>query len=80
MSSRKVIDVQVGKDSKVVCKFAGQLEVNGGDRSKIENVCIDMSGAFIRGVEDTFPNASITLNLIRRHCHGILEYFNSRIY
>ena len=30
MSSRKVIDVQVGKDGKLICKFAGQLEVNGG--------------------------------------------------
>jgi len=38
------------------------LELQGGDRNRIENVCIDMSPAFISGVSTMLPNSKITFD------------------
>jgi len=62
MEGRRVIDVQEGKCSAAITKFAVQLETKGGVSEQIADVCIDMSPAYISGVEDTFPNANITFD------------------
>ena len=62
MEQRRVIDVQMGKGSDSVAKFAEQLEAKCGSREQIEHICIDMSPAYISGVENTFPNAHITFD------------------
>jgi len=62
MEQRRVIDVQTGKDSKTITNFVEYLESKGGDRNQIENVCIDMSPAFISGASAMLPNSKITFD------------------
>jgi len=49
MDNRNVIDVYACKDSNTITNFVEYLESRGGDRNRIENVCINMSPAFISG-------------------------------
>jgi transposase len=60
--TRKLIFATEGKSSEVLKKFAEYLEEHGGDRKKVKEVCCDMSSAFIKGVEENFPEASITFD------------------
>ena len=62
MEQRRVIDVQPGRDSETVTNFVEQLELKGGDRKQIEQVCIDMSPAFIAGSLDMFQNSQLTFD------------------
>ena len=62
MEKHRVIDVQPGKDSEVVTNFVEQLELKGGDRKQIEQVCIDMSPAFIAGSLEMFANSQLTFD------------------
>lgn len=72
MSQRRVIDVQPGKDRETVAGFVEQLELKGGDRKQIEQVCIDMSPAFIAGTLNMFQNSQITFD--RFH---IIQHLNN---
>ena len=62
MERNRVIDVQPGKDSETVTAFVEQLELKGGDRKQIEQVCIDMSPAYIAGTYNMFQNSQITFD------------------
>ena len=58
----KVLYVTEGKDSATVARFAEDLAAHGGTPAQINEVCIDMSAAFIKGVEHSLPEASITFD------------------
>src|ERR1700676_3428380 len=58
----RVLFVAEGKDADTVAAFADDLAAHGGDREAIEEVCIDMSPAFIKGVTENLPNAAITFD------------------
>ncbi len=58
----RVLFATEGKDAATVAAFAGHLEKHGGDASRIGEVCIDMSPAFIRGTADHLPQASVTFD------------------
>ena len=60
MEERKVLFATPGKDSATVAAFAEDLKAHQGDPEAIEEVSIDMSPAFIKGVAANLPNASIT--------------------
>jgi transposase len=62
MERHRVIDVQPGKDSSTIAGFVEQLELKGGDRKQIEQVCIDMSPAFVSGTLEMFQNSQITFD------------------
>ena len=62
MENRKVIDVQEGKDSETVGKIKAHIESRGGKSESIEQVCMDMSPAFISGTGENFPKAQITFD------------------
>lgn len=59
---RKVIHVTEGKDSKTVESFVSHLETHGGDADNISSVSMDMSVAFIKGVDEYMPNARKTFD------------------
>lgn len=61
-AKRAVIDVEPGKDSSTVKKFAEKLIEKGGDCNEIKSVTSDMSAAFLSAVEDKFPNAKHTID------------------
>ena len=62
MKQHRVVDVQPGKDSKTISGFVEQLELKGGNRKQIEQVCIDMSPAFFAGTVEMFQNSQITFD------------------
>lgn len=51
-----------GKDAATVAAFAADLKAHGGNPEKVTEVCQDMSAAFIKGVTESLPNASITFD------------------
>jgi transposase len=58
----RVLFATEGKDAATVAAFADDLTAHGGDPEAIEEVCIDMSPAFIKGVTENLPNAAITFD------------------
>jgi len=60
--SRRVMFATEGKDAETVKRFRQDLEAHGGKAEQIEEVCLDMSAAFIRGLKDQFPDAERTFD------------------
>ena len=58
----RVLFATEGKDAETVAAFAGDLAAHGGDPEAIDEVCIDMSPAFIKGVAENLPNAAVTFD------------------
>jgi transposase len=51
-----------GKDSSTVERFKEDLIKHGGSEENIKQMCCDMSPAFIKGVEEQFPDAELTFD------------------
>jgi transposase len=62
LDKSKVVHVCEGKDASTIESFRTDLELHKGSSKNINNFCCDMSPAFISGIENTFPNASITFD------------------
>jgi transposase len=62
MDKSKVLFATPGKDAATLKAFEEDLEAHGGCAEQIKQACCDMSPAFIRGIEDTFENSSITFD------------------
>ena len=58
----RVLFATEGKDAATVAAFAEDLAAHGGDPAAIEEVCIDMSPAFIKGVAESLPEAAVTFD------------------
>ena len=54
--------VTEGKDASTLIRFKEDFECHKGDVEAIEEICCDMSPAFIAGVEKNFPHAQITFD------------------
>jgi transposase len=62
IDARKVVYVTEGNDAETVARFADHVDGHNSDASRIKQVCIDMSGAYIRGVTDNLTEAEITFD------------------
>ena len=62
MDKSKVLFATPGKDAATLTAFKEDLEAHGGQAQNIKQTCCDMYPAFIRGIEDTFENATITFD------------------
>jgi transposase len=60
--NRRVLLATEGKDAATVKAFREDLEAHGGQAEQIEEACLDMSAAFIRGLTDEFPDAELTFD------------------
>ena len=58
----RVLFTTEGKDAATVATFAEDLTAHGGDPDAIEEVCIDMSPAFIKGTAESLPGAEVTFD------------------
>lgn len=58
----QVLFATEGKDASTVKRFKLDLTAHGGDPEAIEEMCCDMSPAFINGVKEHFPNAQLTFD------------------
>ena len=62
IDGRKVVYVAEGRGAETVAKFADHVDDHNWDASRIKQVCIDMSAAYIRGVTDNLTEAEITFD------------------
>ena len=62
LSKKRTIFVTEGKDSETVAAFAKDLKEHKGNPDHVTDVSMDMSPAFISGVETNLPNATITFD------------------
>ena len=62
LDETRVLFATDGKDASTVDRFKADLIAHGGDPDAIEEMCCDMSPAFISGVEKQFPEAHITFD------------------
>jgi transposase len=58
----RVLFATDGRDAGTVAAFADDLAAHGGDPEAVEEVCIDMSPAFIKGVAESLPKAAVTFD------------------
>lgn len=58
----RVLFATEGKDASTVKRFKQDLVDHGGNPAAIEEMCCDMSPAFISGVETQFPKAHLTFD------------------
>jgi transposase len=59
---RRVLFATEGKDASTVRRFREDLEAHGGQAEQVKDACLDMSQAFIRGLEVQFPDAQKTFD------------------
>jgi len=71
LKAKKTIFVTQGKDASTIERFKEDLVEHRGLPERIANASIDMSPAFIKGIEDNFPAADITFD--RFHIMKILN-------
>jgi len=62
MDLRRLLFGTEGKDHETVNTFTKDLEAHNGSAEKITNASLDMSKAFIKGVNEALPNAEITFD------------------
>jgi transposase len=62
LKASQVLFVTEGKDASTLERFKTDFEEHHGDPSHIQEVCCDMSPAFIKGVEKQFPEAHLTFD------------------
>ncbi len=59
---RRVLFVTEGRDAETVAAFKKDLESHEGQAGQIEEACLDMSAAFIKGLKDQFPDTELTFD------------------
>ena len=62
LSEPRVMFATEGKDASTVAQFKEDLIAHSGKEENIKQMCCDMSPAFIKGVEDNFPDAELTFD------------------
>jgi transposase len=62
LDERRLLFGTEGKDHQTVLAFTEDLKNHGGAPENVTAACIDMSKAFIKGIEKGLPNAVITFD------------------
>ena len=62
MTRGRVLFATEGRSSDTVAGFAADLVEHGGDPKKVTDTSSDMSTAFIRGIAEHLPNATMTFD------------------
>lgn len=62
LAKRRLMYAIAGRDHTTIQAFKADFEAHGGDSQAIEEACIDMSNAFIKGFRETFPETHLTFD------------------
>jgi transposase len=68
--ARKVVFVSKGRGADTIAGFTQHLRTHNGLATNIAAACIDMSPAFIKGVTDHLPQATITFDKFHVVAHA----------
>lgn len=69
-AERKVVFVTEGRDARAIARLAEHLTDHRASPEQITSASIDMSPAFIKGVNDSLPNARITFDKFHVIAHA----------
>lgn len=80
LETGSVINVQDGKDSSTVDKFALDFAAHGGLSEAVTAVTSDMSLAFDRGIKISLPNAEVVIDKFHvvKNCNDVLDQVRRR--
>jgi transposase len=67
---RRVLFVTEGRDAKTIKELAAYLDEHGCPAEQISSVSIDMSPAFIKGVDEHLPEARVTFDKFHVIAHA----------
>ena len=59
LQTKRLLFATPGRDHTTVLDFAKDLQDHGGKAEQIVHVCMDMSGAFLKGAKEAMPQAAI---------------------
>ncbi len=59
---KKVVGLAAGKDKEAVAHSLIDMEVRGGDRTKVQCITMDMSPAYISSAEELMPEAKVVFD------------------
>ena len=59
LQAKRLLFATPGRGPQTVLDFAKDLQAHGGGPEQIEHVCMDMSGAFLKGAKQAMPQAAI---------------------
>ncbi|OXM13454.1 ISL3 family transposase [Paenibacillus herberti] len=62
VDTKTVLFATEGKGKDTLARFNQHLHDKGAETAQIQEICCDMSVAFIRGIEEQFPTAEITFD------------------
>lgn len=62
LAKRRLMYAIAGRDHSTIAAFKADLEAHGGRAEAIEEACIDMSNAFIKGFAESFPDTHLTFD------------------
>jgi transposase len=62
MVAKRVLLATEGRDAATVARFAADLAAHGGDPTSVTDTSSDMSTAFISGISQHLPNATMTFD------------------
>jgi len=74
-AERRVIDIQSGRASTTMEAVAATIEARGGSAAAIQDVCMDMWPAYLKGAREYLPNAMVTIDKyhVMHHANGALD-------
>jgi transposase len=59
LQAKRLLFATPGRDHQTVLDFVQDLQAQGGSPEQIEHVCMDMSGAFLKGAKQAMPQTAI---------------------
>jgi len=62
LDRKRAVFVTEGRDSGTLKAFREDLEAHGGSAEQVEEACLDMSAAYIKGLQEEFPQAKLTFD------------------
>ena len=62
LALRRLLYGTVGRDGDTLAAFVADLKAHKGSGEQIQDVCCDLSPAFIKGVRDHLPQAEVTFD------------------
>ncbi len=62
LEQRRLLFGTVGRDGDTLAAFVEELKAHGGEARQIQDVCSDLSPAFIKGIQKHLPEAETTFD------------------
>ena len=60
LEQKRLLFACAGRDHEALAAFAQDLKDHGGEPTAIEHACMDMSGAYLKGVRASLPKAQVS--------------------